>query len=127
MALVSGFWISRFYPQPSAGETSLPSTGQLTTTDSITDKTQIKVGSLYGDSQKNFKDTATGTIQKGNLNGEGTHYLERQGGVSQRAALTSSVIDLDLFVGRKVEIHGETNTSTKTSWLMDVGWLKVIE
>lgn len=95
--------------------------------DSITDKDSIKAGQIFGDTAKVFNDTATGLIEKGSINGEGTHILNREGGLSQRASLTSSVIDLDLFVGRKVEIKGATNTSNKTSWLLDVGWVKVLE
>ena len=56
-----------------------------------------------------------------------SHILNREGGLSQRASLTSSAVDLDLFVGKKVEVKGETNASTKTAWLLDVGSIKVIE
>lgn len=76
---------------------------------------------------KTFKDEAEGTIEKGGVNGEGTHKLIRTGGDSQTAALTSSVIDLDEFVGEKVHIWGETFNSAKAAWLMDVGKIKVIE
>ncbi len=66
-------------------------------------------------------------IEKGPLNGEGTHILNREGGLDQRAALTSSTVDLDLFVGKKVEVKGETNASNKAGWLLDVGTIKVLE
>lgn len=74
-----------------------------------------------------FKDTATGTIEAGGLNGDGTHKLIREGGPSQTAYLTSSVIDLDQFVGKKVQIWGETQKGQKVSWLMDVGRIKTID
>ena len=74
-----------------------------------------------------FKDTATGTIEAGGLNGDGTHKLIREGGPSQTAYLTSSVIDLDQFVGKKVQVWGETQKGQKVSWLMDVGRIKIIE
>jgi hypothetical protein len=95
--------------------------------ENITDKSSIQVGKIYGDIKKNFKDTATGVIEKGSINGEGTHILNREGGVTQRAALTSSVVDLDLFIGHKVEVKGETNASNKAAWLLDVGSVKVLE
>lgn len=73
-----------------------------------------------------FKDTATGVIEKGGLNGEGTHKLIRDGGPSQTAYLTSSIVDLDEYVGKKVSIWGQTMTAKKVSWLMDVGKLEPI-
>jgi hypothetical protein len=41
--------------------------------------------------------------------------------------VTSSVVDLDLLVGDRVTIWGETNQGKKAGWLMDVGRLKVQE
>ncbi len=76
---------------------------------------------------KTFKDTATGVIEKGGLNGEGTHKLIREGGPSQTAYLTSSIIDLDQFVGKKVQVWGETFKGQKAAWLMDVGRVKILE
>lgn len=74
-----------------------------------------------------FKDTATGVIEKGGLNGEGTHKLIREGGPSQTAYLTSSIIDLDQFIGKKVQVWGETFKGQKAGWLMDVGRVKILE
>lgn len=76
---------------------------------------------------KTFKDTATGVIEKGGLDGEGSHKLIREGGPSQTAYLTSSIIDLDQFVGKKVQIWGETFKGQKAAWLMDVGRIKILE
>jgi len=126
LGLATGFWISRLKPQGvkiSAGILQ----NKSTSLGKIEDISQIEIGKLYGQTSKSFKDTATGTIEKGSINGEGTHILNRDGGASQRASLISSAIDLDLFVGKKVEIKGETNASTKTSWLIDVGSIKVLE
>ena len=90
--------------------------------------TDAKKGEEVGSTDtKTFKDEAEGTIEDGGVNGEGTHKLIRTGGASQTAALTSSVIDLDEFVGQKVHIWGESFGSTKAAWLMDVGRIKVIE
>jgi len=74
-----------------------------------------------------FSDTAVGVIEAGGLDGEGTHKLIREGGPSQTAYLTSSVIDLDQFVGKKVEIKGKTYAGKKAAWLMDVGKVKLLE
>ena len=76
---------------------------------------------------KTFKDSAEGTIEKGGINGEGTHKLLRDGGPSQTAYLVSSVIDLDSYVGKKVKVWGETFAAQKAAWLMDVGKIEVLE
>lgn len=88
---------------------------------------EIKVGETYGKSDQSFKDSAVGVIEKNGKNGEGTHRLLREGGESQTAYLTSSVLDLDDFVSRKVEVHGETFAAQKVGWLMDVGSIKILE
>ncbi len=86
----------------------------------------IKVGDIFGSTdEKAFNTTATGVLDKGGINGEGTHKLVRPGGVSQTAYLTSSVIDLDSLVGHQVTIWGETFKGQKAGWLMDVGRVKV--
>jgi hypothetical protein len=132
IAIATGFWLSRISPN-TTGTNNLVSQQKNNTeetalsTDNISTGDQLKVGKLYGNTEKNFKDTATGTIEKGSINGEGTHILNREGGKTQRASLTSSAVDLDLFVGKKVEVKGETNSSTKTAWLMDVGSIKILE
>ena len=76
---------------------------------------------------KDFTDEAEGTLEDGGLNGEGSHKLIRPGGASQTAALTSSVLDLDEFVGKKVHIWGRTMASQKAGWFMDVGKIKILE
>lgn len=50
---------------------------------------------------------------------EGTHILEREGGYP--VTLTSSVVDLSKYEGKKVKVYGETQKALKASWLMDVG------
>jgi len=76
---------------------------------------------------KNFKDSAVGTLEKGGINGEGTHKLVREGGPSQTAYLVSSVIDLDSYAGKKVKVWGETFAAEKAAWLMDVGKIEILE
>ncbi len=74
---------------------------------------------------RTFRDFAQGTIQKRpapknhNEYVEGTHLLVRDGAVP--VALTSSVVDLSLYEGKKVKIFGETQKAIKEGWLMDVG------
>lgn len=129
LGLTTGFWLSRFSPRGS-GKSSTSSSngnGSIIPAENVKSKEDIKVGKLYGNLNKTFSDKTSGIIEKGSINGEGTHILNREGGLSQRASLTSSVLDLDLFVGRKVEVKGETNTSNKTAWLMDVGTIKILE
>ena len=74
-----------------------------------------------------FKDTATGIVREGGIKGEGTHHLEREGGDSQNVYLTSTVIDLQSFVGKKVQAWGQTISAKNAGWLMDVGKVKVVE
>lgn len=74
-----------------------------------------------------FPDEAEGVVEKGGIDGEGTHKLIREGGESQTAYLTSSIIDLDPLVGKKVKVWGETFKGQKASWLMDVGRVKVLD
>jgi hypothetical protein len=74
-----------------------------------------------------FSDHAIGEVAEGGVNGEGTHHLLREGGPSQTVFLFSSVLDLNDFIGRKVEVWGETFSAEKAGWLMDVGKLKVLD
>lgn len=76
---------------------------------------------------KVFKDSAEGTLEKGGINGEGTHKLIRTGGESQTAYLVSSSVDLDTYVGKKVKVWGETFAAKKAAWLMDVGKVEILE
>ena len=77
---------------------------------------------------KSFRDDATGTIEKndGKITDEGSHKLMR-GDASQTVYLTSSIIDLDQYVGKKVQIFGETFQGQRAGWLMDVGRIKLLE
>jgi len=79
--------------------------------------------------EKTFRDYAAGRIEI-NDNGEvpeGSHKLIRPGGPSQTAYLTSSVIDLNQFLGKCVEVWGETFAAQKVGWLMDVGRVKILD
>lgn len=78
---------------------------------------------------KTFKDFAEGVIQprptpkKADEYVEGTHFLVRDGAVP--VALTSSVVDLSQYEGKKVKVLGETQKAIKEGWLMDVGKVEV--
>ncbi|HNQ31657.1 MAG TPA: hypothetical protein PKG71_04090 [Candidatus Woesebacteria bacterium] len=84
--------------------------------------TETKAGII---DKKTFTDTATGVLREGGIDGEGSHHLER-GAKDQTAYLTSSTVDLSTYIGKKVQVWGQTNTAQKAGWLMDVGSVEVI-
>jgi len=88
---------------------------------------KIAKGAEFGTKDTGKADNATGVVEKGGIDGEGTHKLIREGGPSQTLYMTSSVLDLDQFVGRKIQVWGETNRSQKAGWFMDVIKVKVLE
>ncbi len=89
-------------------------------------KSSIQSGQSYGVSDTStYKDTAEGTLQAGGIDGEGQYHLVRSGGPSQDVYLTSSVVDLSLFVGHKIKVWGATQTAQHAGWLMDVGKVQV--
>lgn len=118
--IATGFSINKFFPR----QTFAPSTLSPNAT---ADNTDLKVGQFVGIESDTFSDSAEGIVEKGGLNGEGSHKLIRPGGTTQTVYLTSSVVDLDQLVGHKVEIWGETFSAQKAGWLMDVGRVKVLE
>ena len=91
-------------------------------------KTSIPRGTEVGSEDlETFRDVATGVVERGGFEGEGSHKLIREGGPSQTVYLTSSIVNLDDFIGHKVKIWGETFAGQKAGWLMDVGRVKVLE
>lgn len=80
---------------------------------------------------RTFKDFAEGTIKARPIPSdpsayvEGTHMLVREGGVP--VALTSSVVDLSQYEGKKVKVFGETQKAFKEGWLMDVGKVEEVK
>lgn len=79
---------------------------------------------------RTFKDFAEGIIKvkplpKSGEYTEGTHMLVRDSGVP--VALTSSVVDLSQYEGKKVKVFGETQKALKEGWLMDVGKVEEIK
>lgn len=102
---------------------------QATTVNSQISATGLKVGDVVGvQDEKTFKDKpATGVLLQGGIGGEGSHHIVRDGGVSQTVYITSSVVDLEEFVGAKVTVWGDTFSSQKAGWLMDVSRVRVEE
>ncbi len=114
---VSGYFLA------TSSKTSL--TRSTTTAGVTTDSTGAKV--IGTTDTKTFSDSATGTLVVGGLSGEGTHHLERPGGISQTVYLISSIVDLEEFLGKKVEVGGQTIDAQHVGWLMDVGRVKIVE
>lgn len=107
------------------GKTSLPGQGPQPIQQVATGT--VKAGDVFGVAdEKTFKDAAEGYLEAGGLDGEGSHKLVRTGGDSQTVYLTSSVTDLDKFVGMEVKVWGETFAGQKAGWLMDVGRVQVV-
>lgn len=87
----------------------------------------ISKGKIIGtDDIKDFPDTAEGTVRKGGIEGEGSYHLERPGGESQNVYMTSSIVDMEQLIGKKVKVWGATQTAQKAGWLMDVGRVEVL-
>lgn len=76
-----------------------------------------------------FRDTTEGRIEVNDNPevSEGSHKLIRPGGPSQTAYITSSVIDLNQFLGKCVQVWGETFAAQKAGWLMDIGRVKILD
>lgn len=88
--------------------------------------TSVVKGAVYGsDDTTTFKDTAEGVMTAGGIDGEGQFHLVRPGGDSQNVYMTSSLVDLSLFIGKKVKVWGQTQKAQTAGWLMDVGRVEV--
>lgn len=88
----------------------------------------VAKGTVVGsDDLKTFKDIVEGKLEKGGIDGEGQFHLVRPGGMSQNVYMISSIVDLSLFIGKKVKVWGETQKAQRAGWLMDVGRVEVLE
>jgi hypothetical protein len=105
---VLGFGFSRFNKKTTSGK-EVKNTAQSA---GIVDK-------------KTFKDNVEGILREGGIDGEGNFHIERPGGESQNAYLTSSTVDLSGYVGKKVKVWGQTFSGQKAGWLMDVGLVEI--
>lgn len=110
----TGFGISKLIPASTSSSTAsnTKATADGKTAAGIADKST-------------FKDSAEGLLKEGGIDGEGSFHLERPGGESQNVYLTSSTVDLSAFVGKKVKVMGQTFSSDKAGWLMDVGYVEL--
>ncbi|KKQ51320.1 hypothetical protein A2865_03055 [Candidatus Woesebacteria bacterium RIFCSPHIGHO2_01_FULL_39_17] len=98
-------------------------------------ETEASKGIVTGQNEAGFTDESVftekqspeGILIEGGIKGEGTHHLDRGLGEDKYVYLTSTVIDLQSFVGKKVKVWGETISALQAGWLMDVGKIKVIE
>lgn len=119
----TGFTLAQSTPQSTPKSQSASSTSEESiSTEKHLEQVQQKDAAA-------FRDKAEGVIEKNDVSdGEnfasGTHKLIR-GDESQTAYLTSSVLDLNEFVDKKVTIYGETFSSSQVGWLMDVGRVEV--
>ncbi len=94
---------------------------------SILSGSSIPKGTVVGSSDTaTFKDTAEGTLKEGGIDGEGAYHLERPGGDSQNVYLTSSIVDLSKYIGKKIKVWGQTQKAQTAGWLMDVGRIEVL-
>lgn len=118
--VLSGFVLSKVI----GGASPLSSTEEV----SQVNPNKIKKGQVYGaQDAKTFPDSTEGKLEKGGLGGEGSHKLIRPGGDSQTVYLTSSTLELDTFVDRKIKVWGATYKPQKVGWFMDVGRVEVLE
>lgn len=120
LGIGTGYFLAKNKP------TVLPG-GTATSTKSV-EGGKVEKGTTYGSNDtKTFKDSTEGTLQEGGKEDEGQYHLVRPGGESQYVYMTSSLVDLSKFVGRKVKVWGETQKAQKVGWLMDVGRIEVLE
>jgi hypothetical protein len=88
------------------------------------DKNSEKSSGVRDDAK--FPDTAEGVLKEGGIDGEGNFHLQRPGGESQNVYLTSSIVDLSEYIGKKIKVHGQTFEAEKAGWLMDVGYVEIL-
>ncbi len=101
--------------------------GKVEGTTAVNNAVVNKTDEVGSTDMKTFGDTATGKLEKGGLGNDGTHKLVRDGGPSQTVYLISSLVDLDEFVGKTVQVWGQTIKAQKAPWLMDVGRVKIVQ
>ncbi len=104
------------------GKTGLSDTKSSQQTSSKNELEEAGVGD-----EKSYGSTTEGVLKKGGIKGEGTHYIDRGLGESKYVYLTSSVVDLDSFIDKKVVVWGETISAKYASWMIDVGKIRVIK
>jgi len=89
--------------------------------------TVLAKGQEVGVNDKNSnRDSAIGLLVKSDDQAKGTYKLMR-GTDALTVYLTSSTMDLGQFVGRGVQVWGETFQRKNIGWFMDAVKLKVIK
>lgn len=121
--IVVGLFSGYFVAGKSGGSSSLLGTKSGTSSNSSSASSGTVVGS---NDTSTFKDTAQGMLKAGGIEDEGAFHLERDGGPSQNVYLTSSIVDLSKFIGKKVKVWGQTQKAQHAGWLMDVGRVEVL-
>ncbi len=112
---VTGFFLSKSIKSTKSSSSSVSNTS--TSGKKVVGSTDTKL----------YPDSAEGNLEEGHINGEGTHKLIRPGGDSQTVYMTSSSLDLNQFIGKKVRVWGQTFAGKKAAWLMDVGKVEQLE
>ncbi|MFC1625038.1 hypothetical protein ACFL15_01535 [Patescibacteria group bacterium] len=74
-----------------------------------------------------FSVSEEGMLEEEGIGGEGTHHLVRDDDPSHNIYLTSTVFDLQGYVGKKVRIWGDTMSSKEAGWLVDVGKIRQLD
>lgn len=124
--IVAGGFTGYFLSNRSRGLTMIP-----TKTTELMGGAQVIQGSkeVGIKDEKAFKDTSQGkiTVNDNKDIPEGSYKLLRPGGASQTVYLTSSVLDLNQFLGKCVQVWGETFAGQKAGWLMDIGRIKILD
>ena len=123
LVIVAGLGIASGYLLSKKGTTGL---GSGTNISSVNSSSSGK-NAVGSSDTKTFKDTATGIMKAGGIDGEGAYHLVRPGGESQNVYLTSSIVDLSTFIDKKVKVWGETQSAKHAGWLMDVGRVEVLQ
>ncbi|MDO8582959.1 MAG: hypothetical protein Q7R51_00325 [bacterium] len=101
----------------------------MTSTNGSVSSSLVSKGTILGSNDtKTFKDTVSGVLKAGGINGEGQFHLVRPGGDSQNVYMTSTSVDLAKLIGRKIKVWGQTQKAQYgAGWLMDVGRIEVLE
>lgn len=118
VAIISGLFSGMVFANSKKNVSN--QTGEVT----MKQGTGINKNSFGTKNTKRFPDTAEGILKKGGTEGEGTHHLERKGGPSQNVYITSSSVNLDQFLNKKVKVWGKTYAAQTAGWLMDIGYLE---
>ena len=117
LGILSGFGLSKS-----------ASVSTNSTTNTSANLSNVAKGTVVGSNDtKTFSDQTSGIVKKGGIDGEGTFHLVRPGGDSQNVYLTSSIIDLQSLIDRKIKVWGQTIKAQHAGWLMDVGRVEVLE